>query len=199
MISAIVACDKNNGIGKNGDLLFAIPDDMDRFIDITKFKPIIMGRKTWNSIGNEPLPARTNIVITHNRLAILESVQRNLNELKKDEANEMNAFTQTVVTSMESVKAYLIDNITSHSKEEIVIIGGGEIYKELLPYCDTVYLTRYYAELESDTYFPTLDKDEWETIECSDYKQHENHRYKFFTYKRIKQDFEVKDDTIIWK
>lgn len=189
MISAIVAVDKHNGIGNKGDLLFAIPKDMERFIEITNYKTIIMGRKTYDSFGSEPLPARTNVVITHNEQAILSNARENLEKLKND--NDDNSFTTLVMSSMETVKAYITDNINKQSNEEIIIIGGGEIYKELLPYCDTVYLTRYYDHFEADTYFPNLNKNEWTASYQSEYKQHKGKRYKFFTYKRTQREIKI--------
>lgn len=189
MISAIVAVDKRNGIGKNGDLLFAIPKDMERFIEITQYKTIVMGRKTFDSIGGKPLPARTNVVITHNEQAILSNARENLEKIKNCDANE--TYASLVVTNMETVKAYITDNINSKSESEIVIIGGGEIYKELLPYCDTVYLTRYYDHFDADTHFPVLKKDEWQISYQSEYKQHLGKRYKFFTYKRTPEEIKM--------
>lgn len=189
MISAVVAVDKRNGIGKNGDLLFAIPKDMERFIEITKYKAIVMGRKTFDSIGGEPLPIRTNIVITRNERTILSNARENLEKIKNHNANE--TATSLVVANMETVKAYITDNINSKSDDEIIIIGGGEIYKELLPYCDTVYLTKYYDHFEADTYFPTLNKNEWQISYQSEYKQYKNKRYKFFTYKRTQEEVKL--------
>lgn len=184
MISAIVAVDKHNGIGKNGDLLFAIPKDMERFIEVTKYKAIIMGRKTYDSFGSKPLPNRTNIVITRNEQAILKNAKKNLEKLNSSDKTP----SDLVIVSMETAKAYMLDNIYNQQEREIVIIGGGEIYKELLPYCDTVYLTKYYDHFEADTYFPILNKDDWEISYQSEYKQHKGKKYKFFTYKRIQNE-----------
>ena len=196
MISAIVSVDKENGIGKNGDMLFVIPNDAERFSEITQGKSIVMGRKTYDIIG-EPLPTCNNIVVTSNKKDILESTKANLELFKrmneKDEES-LNLPSYLIISSIESVKAYLINNIRENSQDEIIIIGGEQVYNELLQYCDRVYLTRYYTSLDADKFFPTLDKDEWEVTYQSNYAQHKGNRYKFFTYERINKNCKSYED-----
>ena len=196
MISAIVSVDKENGIGKNGDMLFVIPNDAERFSEITQGKSIVMGRKTYDIIG-EPLPTCNNIVVTSNKKDILESTKANLELFKrmneKDEES-LNLPSYLIISSIESVKAYLINNIKEKSQDEIIIIGGEQVYNELLQYCDRVYLTRYYTSLDADKFFPTLDKDEWEVTYQSNYAQHKGNRYKFFTYERINKNCKSYED-----
>lgn len=197
MISAIVAVDKNNGIGKNGDLLFTIPEDMDRFVELTNGKRIIMGRKTFNSLP-KALPNRFNMIITGNDKKVSESSMRILNvmtglsNLKNQEdadtlfsklADENNAIE--VWYGMNGIKNYLENEIQNPTNEEIFVIGGGQIYRELLPYCDKVYLTRYDKEYDADTYFPKLIDEHWKVVEESEPQEYDGANYQFITYERV--------------
>lgn len=163
MISAIVAVDENFGIGFNGDLLEHIPEDLKRFKQLTTNKTIIMGRKTWESLPNKPLPDRLNIVIT--------SKERSLGEM-------------TVFTSFEEVYSRATHIMP---EDEWFVIGGGSIYKEFLPICDKVYLTKIMVSHENvDTYFPNIElMNNWKCIEQSEIKQYNDISYQFKTYSRI--------------
>ena len=163
MISAIVAVDENFGIGFNGDLLEHIPEDLKHFKQLTTNKTIIMGRKTWESLPNKPLPDRLNIVVT--------SKERSFEEM-------------TVFTSFEEVYSRATHAIP---EDEWFIIGGGSIYKEFLPICDKVYLTKIMVSHENvDTYFPNIElMDNWKCIEQSEIKQYNDISYQFKTYSRI--------------
>lgn len=163
MISAIVAVDENFGIGFNDNLLEHIPEDLKHFKQLTTNKTIIMGRKTWESLPNKPLPDRLNIVIT--------SKERSLGEM-------------TVFIPFE--EAYLRATHTT-SEDEWFIIGGGSIYKEFLPICDKVYLTKIMVSHENvDTYFPNIElMDNWKCVEQSEIKQYNDISYQFKTYSRI--------------
>lgn len=129
IISAIAAIGQNRELGKNNQLLWRIPEDLKRFRAITAGHPIIMGRKTYESIGH-PLPNRTNIIITRNQ--------------------DFKAEGCVVVGSVEEAiaKAKELD------QQEIFIIGGGEIYKQAMPMIDKLYLTVVKGSKEADTYFP---------------------------------------------
>ena len=163
MISAIVAVDENFGIGFNGDLLEHIPEDLKRFKQLTTNKTIIMGRKTWESLPNKPLPDRLNIVVT--------SKERSFEEM-------------TVFTSFEEVYSRATHIMP---EDEWFIIGGGSIYKEFLSICDKVYLTKIMVSHENvDTYFPNIElMDNWKCIEQSEIKQYNDISYQFKTYSRI--------------
>ena len=163
MISAIVAVDENFGIGFNGDLLEHIPEDLKRFKQLTTNKTIIMGRKTWESLPNKPLPDRLNIVVT--------SKERSFEEM-------------TVFTSFEEVYSRATHIMP---EDEWFIIGGGSIYKEFLPICDKVYLTKIMVSHENvDTYFPNIElMDNWKCVEQSEIKQYNDISYQFKTYSRI--------------
>jgi len=132
LISAIAAIQKKDrGLGFNNELLFQIKDDLRRFRDITKGKPIIMGRKTWESLPLHPLPHRFNIIVTKNT----------------DFSVPEGAF---IANSIEEA----IKIAQQYSNEEICIIGGGEVYRQALSFCDRLYLTIVDGDKEADAFFP---------------------------------------------
>ena len=175
MISAIACVDRNWGIGYNGELLTKIPEDMRFFKEKTTNNVVIMGRKTYDSLLLKPLPNRINIVITS----------------KIDKPCVVNEEGIIFVT-MDFIKEFL-HTLSSGSLSDCFdyyIIGGGQIYEELLPYCNISYITKVnYAYQNVDTYFPNLDKKE-EWIECDNIKRKENKtcdgiQYRFCVYERI--------------
>lgn len=134
MINIVAAISsKDRGLGKNGELIFSIPEDMTRFKKLTEGHPVIMGRKTWESLPEKfrPLSNRTNIVITRDM--------------------DYNARGAYVVTSIEHA---LTLAKTREGAEEIWVIGGGEIYNIALPFADRLYLTLVNEEKEADAFFP---------------------------------------------
>ena len=167
MISAIVAVDENWGIGFNNELLERIPEDLRRFKKLTDENTVVMGRKTWDSLPVKPLPNRFNIVIS-----------------RQEQQYEPNSFTW-VTTLEKCIQTMLNDDI-----DEYFIIGGGQIYKELLPFCDRVYVTKIFKSHENvDTYFPNLDEPEewntWKVTEQSKTYTYNDLMYQFWTYDRI--------------
>ena len=163
MISAIVAVDENWGIGYNGDLLEHIPEDSKYFKQLTSGNTIVMGRKTWDSLPKKPLPNRFNIVITSQ-------------ERRFEEMTAFIPFSEAVSRLKHSLK-----------EDDWFIIGGGQIYKELLPYCDRVYVTKIFKNhSQVDTYFPNLDEsEEWTPATCTDIRQYKDLTYQFWQYDRI--------------
>ncbi len=161
-MNLIVAVDKNWAIGANNDLLISIPEDMQYFKEKTMGKVVIMGKNTLDSFpGAKPLKNRTNIVIA------LET------DYKVDGA--------TVVYTLED----FIKEAEKYPSEDVFVIGGGSIYKQMLPYCDTCYITYINHEFEADTYIPNLDEmDEWYIADESEEYTHEDMTYTFRTYKR---------------
>lgn len=139
-ISIIVAISKNGAIGKNNELLWRIPGDMRRFKELTTGHPIIMGRKTYESIG-KPLPNRTNIIITRDK---------NYSAPGCIVTNSL----QEALEKAEEVETQPSPEATAGKESEIFIIGGGEIYKEGLKLTDKLYLTLIHEEKEGDIYFP---------------------------------------------
>lgn len=148
-ISLIAAMGKNRIIGKNNSLPWKLPEDMKRFKEITKGKLIVMGRKTFESIG-KPLPNRTNIIITHDK------------NYKADGC--------VVVYSVEEALK------TAKGNEEVMVIGGEQIFKLFLPKADRMYLTFIDEDFEGDAYFPQYNKDEWKEVHR---EEHKNQQYKF--------------------
>ena len=170
MISAIVAVDKNWGIGFEGRLLEHLPPDMKYFKELTMGNIVIMGRKTWDSLPIKPLLGRSNIILSR-------TLQRG-SWIYDDEAH----YIQFVPTITEhDLKAF------QNSPNHLFVIGGGEIYKQLLPYCDRVYVTLIEKSHDNvDTYFPNLDKDpNWEVSTCTELRDYENIPYAFLTYERV--------------
>lgn len=168
MICAIVAVGKNWGIGNNNKLLTRIPDDMKFFKEITTNNIIIMGRKTFDSI-NKPLPNRINCVVTSKTDSMKHIVDDNY-----------------YLMSMDYVKENLLSIFSMHDYLDVFVIGGGQIYKELLPYCDKIYVTKInYAFENVDTYFPNIDNiPEWEMESASEIKEYNSIEYQFCEYRK---------------
>ena len=171
MYSIVVAVGKNNEIGKNNQLLWHIPGDLKNFKKITTGKTVIMGRNTYKSIGRA-LPNRTNIVLSRNFLETDEKVK----EDKKKYENETTKLEfyddfQKVIEKYKDLK------------EEIFIIGGGEIYKKSLEMgiIKRIYMSRVdFSDNEADAYFPKIDLDKWITL------TEENHDgWKFCIYEKF--------------
>jgi dihydrofolate reductase len=158
MFSIIVAIGKNGEIGKKNKLLWHIPEDLKNFKKITTGKTVIMGRKTFESIG-KPLPNRRNIVISRT--------------LKK-KAGEIKLEIEIYDDFGKIIKDF------QNLKEEVFIIGGEEIYKSALNYADRLYISYMeYSDSEADAYFPEINYNEWEKMEE---KKFEN--WKFCMYRR---------------
>ena len=136
-VSIIVAVAKNGVIGRENDLPWHLSEDLKHFKKTTMGKPVIMGRKTFESVG-EPLPGRENIVVTRNR--------------------SYSAIGCDVALSLEEA----IEK--AGEVEEVMILGGGQIYKEALPLTDRIYLTQVEAQVEGDARFPELDWSEWKEL-----------------------------------
>ena len=135
-ISIIVAVAGNQVIGSNNQLLWRLKEDLQRFKSLTLGHHIIMGRKTYESVGR-PLPGRTSLIITRDK------------NYKADGC--------VVVNSLDDAFK------TAQSDNEVFIIGGGEVYRQALPLADKIYLTRVHANINGDTLFPELDPSEWAT------------------------------------
>lgn len=139
-IELVVAVAQNGVIGREGDMPWRLSTDLKRFKAITMGTPVIMGRKTFQSIGR-PLPGRTNIVITRD--------------------GSYRAEGATVVTDVEAALDAAGRAARREGGNRVCVIGGGEIYRLLLPLADTVHLTHVDAEPDGDTTFPTLDPGDW--------------------------------------
>ena len=161
MINIVVAKASNNVIGAKNDLIWHLPNDLKHFKSLTSGHPIIMGRKTFESVGR-PLPNRTNIVVTRDQNWNAEDIE----------------IASSLQKAIEAAKK--ID-------DDIYILGGGNIYKQAIEFTDVLYITEVHHEFDGDTYFPEIDSDEWEEVEREDFKKDEKHlyAYSFVTYKRI--------------
>lgn len=158
----ILSADRNWAIGNKNNLLVRIPNDMKNFRKITTDNVIVMGRKTLESFPQgQPLPNRVNLV------------------LSKDASYQVKG--AITVTSIEA----LFKELEKYPDKEIYVVGGGSIYKQLLPYCDKAIITKIDEAYEADTYFTNLDElDEWEITEESEEQTYFDICYTFVTYER---------------
>lgn len=163
-ISLVVAAAQNNAIGKNNQLLWHLPNDLKFFKNTTWGMPVIMGRKTFESV-NKPLPGRFNIVITRQADWKAEGVIVAI--------NLQNALKKAAETNC----------------NEAFVIGGGEIYKQAMQIADKIYITRVHATLDGDTFFPEIDEAKWELKSALDFVADEKHAfaYSFQTWERIQK------------
>ena len=151
-VSIVVAASRNGVIGRGGELPWHISEDLKHFRAVTLGHPIIMGRLTWASIGR-PLPGRQNIVISTRE--------------------DFSAEGCSVVSSpAEALRA-------AGDADEVMVIGGGQIYALFLPISERIYLTRVDAEVDGDTFFPALNSGEWRVIDCETYAAGEGREYGF--------------------
>ena len=157
-ISIIVAIAANNAIGKDNQLLWHISNDLKRFKKITQGHPVIMGKKTFESLPKAPLPNRTNIVIT-------------------DDPNE---------TFEGCITVYSIDEALEHcdKQEESFIIGGGSIYRQFMPHASKLYITKVHKDYDADTFFPEIKEKEWKLVEKEEVNDdpQNDFTYSFLTY-----------------
>ncbi len=151
-ISLIVAIAENNVIGKNNDLIWHLPDDLKHFKSNTKGHTIIMGRKTFESIGSKPLPKRENIVISRSPQSPVEGV----------------LFT----TSLQEALKLSTDR-------EPFIVGGAEIYRQSMDIVDVMEITRVHESFEGDTFFPEIDREVWTLEKEETHAKDENHKHAF--------------------
>ena len=160
MITIIAAIGKNNELGKDNDLIWHLPNDLKRFKKFTAGHHVIMGRKTYESLGR-PLPNRTNIVITRNTAYQADGcvIVHSLKEALKAAAEDENPY----------------------------ILGGAEIYKQAMVLADYLDLTHVDAALDADAFFPPIDKKIWKEITREEHQKDDKHQYNysFVTYKKV--------------
>lgn len=153
ILKAIVAYAENRVIGKNNDLIWHLPDDLKHFKSHTAGKTIIMGRKTWDSLGGRPLPNRRHIVITR----------------KKDFVAKGAEVTHSLEEAIQIAKA----------EEEVYIVGGAQIYALSMPMIDVLEITEVHAAFDGDAYFPTFNTANFELISQQYHPTDENHQFSF--------------------
>nr|AIA13259.1 Dihydrofolate reductase [uncultured bacterium] len=155
ILSLLVAASENNVIGRNNELPWHLPNDMKFFKNTTWGLPVIMGRKTYDSLKSEPLPGRTNIVITRQQdwkpegIIVVHSLQDAISAAQDTESNE------------------------------IFVLGGGEIFKEAIEIGHRIYITRVHAVVEGDVFFPKIDESKWKQVSKRDCFADEKHAYDY--------------------
>lgn len=161
ILSIIAAVSENNIIGSNNNLVWNLPADLKRFKQITSGHYIIMGRKTYESVG-KPLPNRTNIIITTDKTYKAEGC------LVFNTIGEATDYAKT--------------------QDEVFILGGGNIYKQTINIADKMYITRIHESFEGDTYFPIIEKSVWgeELVETHQPDEKNKYSYSFINYIRKK-------------
>jgi dihydrofolate reductase len=159
-VSIVVATDEHGGIGLEGRLPWHLPNDLKRFKALTMGKPIVMGRRTFDSIGRA-LPGRVNIVVSRQSGLGIDGC--------------------VVVPSLEAALE------AAGEADETCVIGGAEIYRLALPLAETLHLTRVHATVGADTFFPVIDAAQWEEISREDCPADERHAYpySFVTLRRV--------------
>lgn len=161
MISIIVAIAENMAIGKNNDLLWHIPSDLKRFKSITSGHPVIMGKRTWQSLPRRPLPNRRNIVITDVPGELIEGCEM----------------------------AYSINEAIAlcDPSDENFIIGGASVYRQFLPLANRLYLTLVHKPFDADVFFPEIDFTQWKLVSREDFQPDETVDFNWSneTYDRI--------------
>lgn len=152
LLSAIVAAAENNAIGKDNQLLWHLPNDLRFFKRTTTGHPVIMGRKTYESVG-DPLPNRRNIIITRQPGYTAEGA----------------AVVHSLAAAIEACAG----------EPEVFVVGGAEIFEQALPVLNRIYLTRVHVTLPGDSFFPELDKQDWQLVSEESHSADERHAYSY--------------------
>jgi dihydrofolate reductase len=161
-ISLIVAVSRNGVIGNKGSLPWHLPEDLKHFKALTLGKPIIMGRKTWDSLQKKPLPGRINIVVTHNKT--------------------FHADGATTVHSLDTA----LSKARAENAEEIMVIGGEAIFETALPVATRVYLTAIECDYEGDARMPLIDRRQFREAACDGpHRTEAGLAYSFLTLERF--------------
>ena len=155
----VVATSQNNVIGKDNKLLWHLPADLKHLKEITTGHTVIMGRKTYDSVG-KPLPNRRNVIITRKN-ATIDGCE--------------------VVHNVEDAFAIC------RTEAEVFILGGAEIYRQAMHLCDRIYLTIVHKDFDGDSFFPVIDKEEWKEVSREDHQPDEKNKlpYSFITLEKI--------------
>ncbi|MBQ0708703.1 MULTISPECIES: dihydrofolate reductase [unclassified Ochrobactrum] len=165
IVSIIVAAAENGVIGRDNDMPWRLSTDLKRFKALTLGKPVIMGRRTWESIGR-PLPGRPNIVVTRDKGFRAEGA--------------------STAASLDEAIALGQKLAAEAGVEEVCVIGGGKIYAQALPLADRIHLTRVLAEIDGDTRFPEIDPQLWRAVSQEDVPagDKDSHPTRYFVYEK---------------
>lgn len=154
MISIIAAIAEDNAIGRQGDLLCHLPDDLRHFKELTSGHIVVMGRRTYESLPIRPLPNRRNIVLTSSQVAVCEGMVESIHTIKE--------------------VMQIADG------QELFIIGGGQIYRQFMPFADKLYITHIaHTWPDADTYFPPIISSRWQCISMHPHPADDKHPYPF--------------------
>jgi dihydrofolate reductase len=154
--SFVVAAAENDAIGKNNSMLWHLPNDLKFLKNVTWGMPVLMGRKSFEALGNKPLNGRANIILTRNK--------------------DYKAEGAVVVNKLKDATFFAKQN----DFKEIMVLGGGEIYKMLLSKATKIYLTRVHASFpEADAFFPSIDENKWKLTSKQDFDADEKHAYAY--------------------
>lgn len=164
-IALMVAASENGVIGRDNQLPWHLPKDLQHFKKTTLGKPVVMGRKTFDSIGR-PLPGRPNVVVTRQQ--------------------DYQADGVSVASSLEHGLEIAAQKAIESDSSEVMLIGGAELYRQGLPLVERVYLTKVHADIEGDAFFPTLPDSDWRCIEEEKHEACERNpfSYSFCIYER---------------
>lgn len=154
IITLVVAASTNNAIGKNNQLLWHLPNDMKYFKNLTWGMPVVMGRKTFEALG-KPLKGRKNIVLTKQA--------------------GWKAAGAVAVKNFDDALFF----IKEMEVKEVMVIGGGQIYRSVLDMANRIHITRVDAQLEADTFFPSIDPAAWRLVSRQDHEADEKHKYNY--------------------
>lgn len=165
-VTLIAAVSRNNVIGRDLDMPWKLSSDLKRFKAITMGKPMIMGRKTYLSVGERPLPGRPHIIVSRNR--------------------DYRPAGVAVAASLDEALALAKEQATALGVDEVFVAGGGEIYRQAMPFADQLSVTHVEVELDGDTFFPTIDPAVFEMTEeiPLDAGAKDNYPVRFATYRR---------------
>jgi dihydrofolate reductase len=154
--SLVVAASTNNAIGKNNQLLWHLPNDLKFFKNVTWGMPVLMGRKTFEALGNKPLNGRINIVLTSDRKYKQEGI--------------------IVVNKIKDAEFFAKEN----DYKELMILGGANVYAQIIDDADKIYITRVHHVFEdADAFFPEINEKSWKLISNEDYSKDDKHAYDY--------------------
>ena len=154
--SIVVAASTNNAIGKNNQLLWHLPDDLKFFKNVTWGMPVLMGRKTYESLGNKPLNGRVNMILT---------TQKNF---KREGVVTVNKIKDAIFFAGE------------HDYKELMILGGANVYSQTIGDANKIYITRVHHVFEdADAFFPVIDENKWKLVSNQDFSKDDKHAYDY--------------------